>query len=138
MTKVLTIGLRRGLVEHVQFLRDRKEAGMGLLGTVGVFTLMALWLGDDVIEGTNASKGSMMAAGFLAYSVFRVGLIGAPTMIATDREEGALLRLRALPGGLPAYLIRKAVTVLCQIATHAILMMAVALLCTDIARRAAG
>jgi hypothetical protein len=30
------------------------------------------------------------------------------------------------------------VTVLCQIATHAILMMAVALLCTDIARRAAG
>lgn len=129
---VLRIGLRRGWTEHMQFLRNRREVAGGLLGTVLVFVLLARWQGGENVEGTQASKAVLMAAGFIAFSVFSVALMSLPMMITADREEGALLRLRTIPGGIAAYLTGRAVSVLCQIATYVVLMLAAGLAFADL------
>ena len=122
-THAALIGLRRGWAEHLHFLRNRRELAGGLIGTVGVFVLIVRWQGGADVPGTDASKAVLMTAGFIAFSVFSVGLMSLPMMITADREEGTLLRLRTVPGGVPAYLVGRAVAVLCQIVTYIALML---------------
>ena len=50
-------------------------------------------------------------AGFAAYLLFQIGLVNLPQILVTEREEGTLLRLRATPGGIPAYLVAKSLLV---------------------------
>lgn len=72
----------------------------------------------------------LVLAGFAAYLLFQVGLISLPQMLVTEREEGALLRLRATPGGIPAYLVAKCllVVVVVAVGSLALLLGAAALL----------
>ncbi|MFB4316952.1 ABC transporter permease [Actinomadura sp. 21ATH] len=130
--RVFAIGVRRGIAEHGQYLRNRRELFGSLLGTVGVFLALALWQGGEPVEGTQASKAVLMAAGFVAFSIFSVALLGLPMTITADREEGALLRLRAVPGGIPAYLVGRAVSVLAQIVMYVVLIFAAGIAFTDL------
>ncbi|MDL4771781.1 MULTISPECIES: ABC transporter permease [Thermomonosporaceae] len=134
---LVMIGLRRGWTEHLQFLRNRREFAGGLIGTVGIFVLVARWQGGTDVPGTHASKAVLMAAGFIAFSVFSVALMGLPMMITTDREDGALLRLRTVPGGMPVYLVGRAVSVLGQIATYVALMLLAGVALTELTLPAA-
>lgn len=122
--RVIMIGLRRGWAEHVHFLRSRQEVVTGLLGTVGVFAVLVRWQGGQRLEGSDVPQSLLMTAGFVGFCVFSVGLFTVPLMIATDREDGTLLRVRSVPGGVPAYLVGRAVAVLCQIAVYVALMLA--------------
>ncbi|WP_433241878.1 ABC transporter permease [Streptosporangium sp. CA-135522] len=121
--RTLRIGLRRGWTEQLHLVGDRKELLTTLVGTVGVFALLVLWIGDKPVPGTGVSQGTFMTVGFLAFTVFSNGLMTLPMAIATDREEGTLLRLRTVPGGVPAYLVGRAVTFLCQVAVQCVLIV---------------
>ncbi|MFB4303161.1 ABC transporter permease [Actinomadura sp. NTSP31] len=121
--RVIGIGARRGWAEHVHSLRNRRELLTGLAGTVGVFVLMVRWQGGHDAEGTRVSEAVLLAAGFVAFCVFSTGLMNLAMMIAADREEGTLLRLRTVPGGVAAYLVGRAVSVLLQIVTYVVLML---------------
>ncbi|MDP9840837.1 ABC transporter permease [Streptosporangium lutulentum] len=123
--KALRIGLRRGWTEHMHLIRNRKELTTTIVGTVGVFALLILWIGDSPVEGTSISSGTFMTVGFLAFTVFSNGLVTLPMALVTDREEGTLLRLRTIPGGVTAYITGRAVTVLCQIVVQNTLILAV-------------
>ncbi|GII00442.1 ABC transporter permease [Planobispora takensis] len=131
--RALRIGMRRGWAEHMHLLRNRRELIGTLIGAVGFFALMLLWMGDRPVKGTDVSNATFMTAGFLAFTVFSNGLMTLPLSLVTDREEGALLRLRAVPGGIPAYLTGRAVTVLCQIALQSALLVATAVLVGGVA-----
>ncbi|GAA4088717.1 ABC transporter permease [Actinomadura miaoliensis] len=130
--RVLMVGVRRGWAEHLQFLRDRRELAWNLFGTVGVFVALAYWQGGENVEGTDVSRAVLMAAGFTAFSIFSVALLNLPVTITADREDGVLLRMRTVPGGIPAYLCGRAVAVLCQIATYVLAMLAAGLAFTDL------
>ncbi|WP_406313079.1 ABC transporter permease [Streptosporangium sp. NBC_01639] len=121
--KALRIGVRRGWREQLHLIKDRKELITNLVGTVGVFALLILWIGDGPVKGTGVSQGTFITIGFLAFTVFSNGLMTLPMAIAADREEGTLLRLRTIPGGIPAYLTGRAVTILCQIALQSVLIL---------------
>ncbi|GAA3158043.1 ABC transporter permease [Planomonospora alba] len=126
--KALRIGIKRGWAEHAQLLRDRRELITNLVGTVGMFALLLLWIGDGKVEETGVSLGMFMTVGFLAFTVFSNALLTLPMALATDREEGTLLRLRTVPGGITAYLVGRAVTLLCQIAVQSVLIVATGVL----------
>nr|BFE81975.1 hypothetical protein GCM10020093_045760 [Planobispora longispora] len=126
--KALRIGIKRGWTEHTHLLKTRKELVGTLIGTVGVFAALTLWMGDSTIEGTGVSRITFMMVGFLAYTVFGTALMTLPMALVTDREEGTLLRLRAIPGGIPAYLAGRATTALCQIAVQSALIVATGVL----------
>ncbi|GLW08013.1 transport permease protein [Microtetraspora sp. NBRC 13810] len=125
--KMMGIGVRRGWAEFVHLVKDRKEQAGQLLGTVGVFVLLLLWIGDEPVKGTDVSSGTLMTAGFLAFTITSGGLLSLAMMIAADREDGTMLRLRATAGGIPVYLIGRGVTVLCQIVLQCGLMLGIGL-----------
>ncbi|WNZ06704.1 ABC transporter permease [Streptomyces sp. 11x1] len=127
MTNSLRAGVRRGGIELRHFLRNGKELFSHLTNVV-VSLLVAAFLDDDV-PGTRIPMTHLVLAGFAAYLLFQVGLINLPQILVTEREEGALLRLRATPGGIPAYLVAKCLlVVVVAVGTLALLLAAGALL----------
>jgi ABC-2 type transport system permease protein len=120
-------GIRRGGIELRHLLRNGKEMS-GHLANVVVALLVAAYVGGDV-PGTRTPTAHPVLAGFAAYLLFQTGLIGLPQMLVAEREEGVLLRLRATPGGIPAYLLAKCLLVaVVAVGTLALLLAAAALL----------
>ncbi|MFD4262642.1 ABC transporter permease [Streptomyces sp. NPDC058534] len=120
-------GLLRGGIELRHLLRNPKEMS-GHLTNVVVALVIAGYVSDDV-PGTQTPMAHLVLAGFAAYLMFQIGLINLPQMLVTEREEGALLRLRATPGGIPAYLVAKCLlVVVTTVATLAVLLGLAALL----------
>ncbi|MDT0442373.1 ABC transporter permease [Streptomyces johnsoniae] len=120
-------GLLRGGIELRHLLRNPREMS-GQLTNVVVALLIAAYVGGDVPR-TDTPTAHLVLAGFAAYLLFQIGLISLPQMLVTEREEGALLRLRATPGGIPAYLIAKCLLVVVMaVGSLSLLVAATALL----------
>ncbi|MEU2716990.1 ABC transporter permease [Streptomyces sp. NPDC007205] len=102
-------GLRRGGIEVRHLLRNRKEF-VSYLSNVVVALMVASFIHDD-LPGTSVPAAHLTIAGFAAYLLLQVGLINLPQILVTERDEGTLLRLRATPGGIPAYLVAKSVLI---------------------------
>ncbi|MFG2314545.1 ABC transporter permease [Streptomyces tendae] len=125
MTGRRRAGLQRGGIELRQLLRSPKELS-GHLTNVFVALVVAGFVGDDV-PGTRTPMAHLVLAGFAAYLLFQIGLVSLPQILVTEREEGALLRLRATPGGIRAYLVAKCVlVVVTALGTLALLLLSAA------------
>jgi ABC-2 type transport system permease protein len=122
-------GLGRGGIELRHLLRSPRELS-GHLSNVAVALLVAGWIGDDV-PGTGTPMAHLVLAGFAAYLLFQVGLVSLPQILVTEREEGALLRLRATPGGIPAYLVAKCLLVVATAAGSLVLLLGAGALLAD-------
>lgn len=120
-------GLLRGGIELRHLLRNPKEMS-GHLVNVVVALLLAGYISSKV-PGTQVPLAHLTLAGFAAYLLFQIGLVNLPQILVTEREEGALLRLRATPGGIPAYLVAKSLLVVAMaFGTLVVLLGAAALL----------
>ncbi|WP_425825446.1 ABC transporter permease [Streptomyces fractus] len=127
MTNSWRAGIQRGGIELRHLVRNGKEMS-GHLTNVVVALVVAAYISSDV-PGTGTPMSHLVVAGFAAYLLFQVGLVTLPQILVTEREEGALLRLRATPGGIPAYLVAKCLLiVVVSVATLALLLAAAALL----------
>lgn len=103
-------GLLRGGIELRHLLRNPKEM-TGHLANI-VIALLIVGNTSDNVPGTHIPMAHLMLCGFAAYLLFQIGLVNLPQILVTERDEGALLRLRATPGGIPAYLVAKSLLVL--------------------------
>lgn len=120
-------GLLRGGIELRHLVRNPKEMS-GHLVNVVVALLLAGYISSKV-PGTQVPLAHLTLAGFAAYLLFQIGLVNLPQILVTEREEGALLRLRATPGGIPAYLVAKSLLVVAMaFGTLVVLLGAAALL----------
>ncbi|MEU2791687.1 ABC transporter permease [Streptomyces sp. NPDC007100] len=127
--RYLRAGTRRGVIELRQLLRSGKEMG-GHLVNVLVPIVLAVTV-NDAVPGTELPMGHLMIAGFSAYLLFQLGMLNIPQMLVTEREEGALLRLRATPGGIPAYLIAKALLIVGMAVGSLVLLLTAGALLAD-------
>ncbi len=96
------LGLRRGWTEFTQSLRSAQDQGFYLF--VSVATLAYLWANrNDEVEGTSLLYPTValpsLLAGLTAFSV----VIGPASALAMEREDGTLLRHKALPHGMEGY-----------------------------------
>jgi ABC-2 type transport system permease protein len=98
----IALGLRRGWTEFVLSLRSAQDQGFYLF--MGVATLAYLWFNrDNEVEGTGllyptVALPSLLGA-LLAFGV----VIGPAYALAMEREDGTLLRHKALPHGMQGY-----------------------------------
>jgi ABC-2 type transport system permease protein len=98
----LVLGLRRGWTEFLQSLRSPQDQGFYLFTAVG--TLLLLWfnrdneIGDSGLSYPTYALPSILA-GLLAFGV----VIGPAFALAMEREDGTLLRHKALPHGMQGY-----------------------------------
>ncbi|MGY1651543.1 ABC transporter permease [Geodermatophilus sp. SYSU D01119] len=96
------LGLRRGWTEFLQSVRSPQDQGFYLFTAVG--TLLLLWfnrdneIGDSGLFYPTYALPSILGA-LLAFGV----VIGPAFALAMEREDGTLLRHKALPHGMQGY-----------------------------------
>lgn len=68
--------------------------------------LLVLWfLRDSEVMGSEVSLAQLGIPGLLAMTIVTSGLIGIAGQLITERDDGTLLRAKAVPGGMPSRLI---------------------------------
>lgn len=101
-------GFRRGLIELRQAF-----TGAALFGQLlwPIATLAAVYfLRDRAVGAGGFTLGSVMLPGVLGMFV-ALGMLLVVQQLAADREDGTLLRAKATPNGIPAYLLGKLVQI---------------------------
>ncbi|MFJ9572247.1 MULTISPECIES: ABC transporter permease [Streptomyces] len=109
LPRVFTAGVRRGRIEIGQAFGRPREL-FSFLSTPALFVVLALFVDRD-IPGSSVPMADLMVAGGVSTMVIQTALLTLPQVLATDREDGTLLRLKAVPGGIPAYLVAKTLVV---------------------------
>ena len=98
----VTLGLRRGAIEFKQSIRSPQDQGFYVftaLLTVGYLFLRR----NDEVEGTTLLVPSVALPSILGALVAFGVVIGPAYALAMEREDGTLLRYKAIPRGLRAY-----------------------------------
>jgi ABC-2 type transport system permease protein len=96
------IGLHRGWTEFVQSLKSPQDQGFYLFMAFGVLGYLFIRRNTMIEEiGMTIPQVSMpsILAGLLAFGV----VIGPAYQLAMDREDGTLLRYKAMPHGIGGY-----------------------------------
>ncbi|MEU6912551.1 ABC transporter permease [Streptomyces olindensis] len=103
-------GVRRGWTE----LRHTFTTGQDVFGYVlwTVLLLVPLFLaGDDRLKGTDISTGAFLLPSMLGMTLAFTGMMTTAQLLATEREDGTLLRAKAVPHGMVGHLVGKIVMV---------------------------
>lgn len=96
------LGLRRGWTEFVLSLRSPQDQGFYLFTAVG--TLVFLWFNrDSDLQGTDLSYPAYALPSILGALLAFGVVIGPAFALAMEREDGTLLRHKALPHGMQGY-----------------------------------
>ncbi|MCW5878155.1 MAG: ABC transporter permease [Anaerolineales bacterium] len=108
LRNVIGLGLARGWTEFwIPIL-----TWQGLLGALfaPVSLVAILWFFRER-QSEGVSLALLMLPGFLSFQLAQEGLVGVAQKLALDREDGTLLRAKALPQGMLAYLIARVVVI---------------------------
>ncbi|MDA0565580.1 ABC transporter permease [Streptomonospora sp. S1-112] len=115
-------GLRRGWTEFRHSLTSREDL-IGYLGIVVLFTGMSTFMRGESVRGTDIPIANMWLAGIVGFLVASTAITTVAQGLAVDREDGTLLRAKAVPHGVTAYLIGKAVYVVCVAMASVVLLL---------------
>lgn len=101
-------GLHRGLIE----LRQNLTSFSGVLPLVwfpGMLFAALLFLRGNPVPGGGISVGSYALPGLLGANLVFHAVVGLASALAIDREDGTLLRARAVPHGVLGHLVGRVV-----------------------------
>jgi ABC-2 type transport system permease protein len=98
----IRLGLRRGWTEFRQSIRSAQDQGFYLFTAVAVLGYLFLRRNDPV-EGTDLMVPSVSLPSIIAALVAFGVVIGPAYALAMEREDGTLLRHKAVPHGLTGY-----------------------------------
>jgi ABC-2 type transport system permease protein len=106
--RTVRLGLARGGIELRQTLMYWPDLVQQLF--IPAFGILALFLlRGHHVPGSTFSLGSLTLPGFIGMSFAMGGMLGVTGFITIDREDGTLLRAKATPDGMIAYVIGKIV-----------------------------
>jgi ABC-2 type transport system permease protein len=105
MTVVMQ-GLKRGGIELRHTLTYWPDLLQALFIPAAGIVALFLMRGHHV-PGTTFSLGSLTLPGFIGMSFAMGGMLGVTGLITVEREDGTLLRAKATPGGMTAYVLGK-------------------------------
>jgi ABC-2 type transport system permease protein len=96
------LGLRRGWTEFLNSVRSPQDQGFYVF--TGVATLAYLWFNRaDRVEGTTLLYPTVALPSILGALVAFGVIIGPAFALSMEREDGTLLRHKALPHGMEGY-----------------------------------
>ncbi|CCH86072.1 ABC-type multidrug transport system, permease component [Modestobacter italicus] len=95
-------GLRRGWTEFVQSVRSPQDQGFYLF--TGLVTLAVLWFNRDNEVGSTGLMYPTYALPSVLGALLTFGVVIGPAYaLAMEREDGTLLRHKAVPHGMQGY-----------------------------------
>ena len=101
-TNAVRLGVRRGWTEFSQSIRSTQDQGFYLF--TGLVAVGYLFLRRDTpVEGTDLMLPSVALPSILAALVTFGVVIGPAYALAMEKEDGTLLRHKAVPHGLAGY-----------------------------------
>ncbi|PXY34821.1 ABC transporter [Prauserella sp. PE36] len=103
-------GIRRGRIELRQTFTNFQDLWGYLFPAVALLVVMTLMRGST-IPGTEFSRGTMTLPSVLGVSVAFSSLVNLAQILTIEREDGTLLRAKAVPGGMLGYLVGKIVMI---------------------------
>ncbi|MEV0049059.1 ABC transporter permease [Saccharopolyspora shandongensis] len=103
-TTAVRAGLQRGWIEFRQTLTTAQDLWGYLFPTVILLVVMSFQSGSTV---AGFSLGAMTLPGALGMGIGFSGLITIAQQLTVEREDGTLLRAKAIPDGMFGYLIGK-------------------------------
>jgi ABC-2 type transport system permease protein len=106
----IRLGLSRGWREFRQSLTSLQDL-FWYVFLAGVFVVVLLFQRDSTVRGTDVSLAFSVLPGILGLMVAVGGLQGAAGALAVEREDGTLLRAKAIPHGIVGYLTGRVVSV---------------------------
>lgn len=96
------LGLRRGWTEFLLALRSPQDQAFYLIMAAAVIAY--LWFNRDTrIEGTELLLPQFAMPGILGGVIAFTLILGPAGQLAQEREDGTLLRMRAIPRGIIGY-----------------------------------
>lgn len=98
------VGLRRGVVEFGHSMRTPTDVAFYIGGAV-VLVVVLVAFRDTMVDGTGIHLTQFFFPGILAMQVVLAGTYGLATVLATEREDGTLLRAKSLPHGMAGYVV---------------------------------
>lgn len=102
---VLKAALRQARTTIVR--KYSTPSGLGSL-VVAAVILVVVWLVRDVeFSGGSVGAGGYVFAGFLAFGVVAAAIMGVAGELQTERDDGTLLRAKAVPHGMTGHLLAK-------------------------------
>lgn len=99
-------GIQRGAIETRQKVRSIGEIwGEVWPWVIAVFVMFTLR--GNTVSGTDISVGLLAIPGILGMAVLYTGMMGLSLELVTDKGDGTLLRMKAVPNGMIGYLTGK-------------------------------
>jgi ABC-2 type transport system permease protein len=127
------LGLARGWTEFRHYLTSPQDLAWNLFVAV-VFVVVLLFQRNARVEGSTLPLAMLTLPGILGMWVAVGGYQGAGGALAVEREDGTLLRAKAVPQGMVGYLVGRIVSVsLSILATLAIIFAAGVVVLPDLA-----
>jgi ABC-2 type transport system permease protein len=103
-------GLQRGRIELKQTFTNADSLIPTVIVT-GAFLVVMVLTRKTTVPGTHFSLGATMLTSVLGMSIGVNGLATMGGLLATEREDGTLLRAKATPNGMAGYLVGKVIAV---------------------------
>jgi ABC-2 type transport system permease protein len=125
--RILSTGLLRARLELRVLVRNRSILFSQLqVANVVMLVVLGRIIGDDPIGGSGQPQVTLFVAGFVALAVCQATILQFPLALATDREDGTLLRARGIPDGVATYLVGKVAVVLLTVVVNVALVLVTA------------
>src|SRR5690606_37559846 len=99
----IRIGVKRGWTEFLHSLRQVADLAFYVVIGAGAFTSLTLTRAT-VIEGTSLTLPAVALPSLVPGLLVFGGMVSAGQALAVEREDGTLLRAKALPHGMTAYI----------------------------------
>jgi len=103
---VVRTGMARGWIELKQTLTTPQDLWNLLFPNAILLTVMIFMRGATV-PGTTFSLGSRTVPSVMGMGILFTGLVTLMMSLAIEREDGTLLRAKAVPNGMLGYLVGK-------------------------------
>ncbi|HKS43594.1 MAG TPA: ABC transporter permease [Amycolatopsis sp.] len=103
-------GLDRGRIELKQTFTTAQDLWAYLFPAV-ILTVVMVFMRGATVPGMAFSLSSRTLPGVLGMNIAFGGLVNVAQALTTEREDGTLLRAKAIPNGMLGYLIGKIIQV---------------------------
>lgn len=130
------VGARSRSVFSSALLQVRTDLRINMLSPLGLTYLITpvitivlmLFMRNADLMSTGISGAQYLLPGMLAVGLIMGATMGVASELMTERDDGTLLRMKAIPDGLRGYLLGKTITQLAIITVATIIMVVPAVL----------
>lgn len=128
--RAVRLGLARGWIEFWHSMTDRQYLVWTLMVN-GIFLAVLIFQRGSTVEGTTFSLSMATLPSLLGMGVATSGYMGVAQQLAAEREDGTLLRVKAVPHGMIGYITARIVHTSLTAIFGQLLLLAAGLLLLD-------